>query len=206
MVSLSDLVENVTSGNSVAGKLVITFDDGYRDNFQYAAPILKSQNLPATFFITSGFIGNNNTAWWDQGAKPAPSWMEWEEVLLLRKAGFSIGSHTMHHANLGTTTALEAWREIVDSKKTLEHQLNMPVDLFAYPYGGKTNFNEEARELVKRAGYSCCLSCHGGIVAPNSDPFSLNRVAISEWQNRPEQLIMDVVREAATLSSKQQSR
>jgi peptidoglycan/xylan/chitin deacetylase (PgdA/CDA1 family) len=191
-IPLSEFVDRMEHGRSVAGTLAITFDDGYRDNFDNAAPILKRFDLPATFFIASGFMSTDHVAWWDQDLEPAPPWMSWDELVELARMGFEIGAHTRTHVDLGRVKGEVAGAEIRGSKLDLESRLGIPVSLFAYPYGRMENFCEENREEVYKAGFRCCASCHGGLVRPGSDPLRMNRVPISDWFSSPEQLAFEV--------------
>src|SRR5881394_1625536 len=67
VVPLSDQVAGIRAGRPMGGTLSITFDDGYVDNFEVAAPILRKLDLPATFFIATGFIGSKVVPFWDKG-------------------------------------------------------------------------------------------------------------------------------------------
>lgn len=192
VIALGELINLVEAGKSVEGKLVITFDDGYRDNFLNAAPLLTRLGLPATFFVTTGFIDNSNTAWWDSDALPKPEWMSWAELSQLFAENYSIGAHTVSHADLGSVSLSEASLEIKQSKIAIEAIIENTVDLFAYPYGGINNITEATRSIVKASNFRCCLSCHGGVVRKNSDPFNLARVPISPWQTKPEHFIVDL--------------
>jgi peptidoglycan/xylan/chitin deacetylase (PgdA/CDA1 family) len=97
----------------MGGTLSITFDDGYRDNYEVAAPILKRLDLPATFFVTTGFIGTRRVAPWDQNLVRQPGWMDWDQVRSLASQGFEIGCHTDTHIDMGTAdeqTVRAGWR------------------------------------------------------------------------------------------------
>jgi peptidoglycan/xylan/chitin deacetylase (PgdA/CDA1 family) len=161
------------------GTLSITFDDGYRDNFDNAAPILERLGLPATFFVATGFIGTDEVAWWDRSLPEAPKWMDWDQVRSLHSRGFEIGCHTVTHADLGSLSAEDARKEIAESKRRLKVELGTDVELFAYPYGGEENMTAENLLVVKGAGLRCSLSCHGGVNAIRSDPYTLRRVPIN---------------------------
>jgi len=161
------------------GTLSITFDDGYLDNFENAAPILERFGLPATFFVATGFIGTDQVAWWDRSMPEAPRWMDWDQIRSLHARGFEIGCHTVTHANLGSVSPETALREITEARHRLNTELGTDVDLFAYPYGGTANMSAENLAVVKGSGLRCSLSCHGGVNAIKANPFSLRRIPIN---------------------------
>lgn len=185
VVSLGRVLEMLKGGKPFRREMAITFDDGYRDNHDLAAPILKECNLTATFFVTTQFIGTNHVPWWDAKQGVLREWMNWEQVESLHRMGFEIGSHTMTHADLGSVSGEQALDEMLNSRIELEQRLSSPVTLFAYPYGGTGNITEKTRELVKVAGYSCCCSCFGGLNSKGTDPFRLRRIPISSWYRSP---------------------
>ncbi len=193
VISLGDLVTRLERGEDVAGTLAITFDDGYLDNYENAAPILREHDLPATFFITCDFIESETVAWWDAEITPPLPWMNWEQVRALADWGFEIGGHTRTHANLGEISGEVAVKEISGGREILEAKIGRPVDLFAYPYGRVNALAEENRGLVREAGFRCCVSCHGGTVTKGSDPYRLYRVPINGWFSDPYQFGLEVV-------------
>ena len=105
--------------------VLISFDDGYADNYDYAYPILREEQAPATFFVVSDKIGSENR-------------MTADELREMRVGGMAIGSHTVHHENLAGMTGEEIDFEMRESKESLEKILGNPVCAVAYP-GGKTN-------------------------------------------------------------------
>lgn len=187
VVPLRDLVEKLERGVKPYRELAITFDDGYRDNFENAAPILERFALPATFFVVTQWMGTDIVPWWDRNEGIRYPWMTWDEVRSLHARGFDIGSHTRTHVDLGSIDPMRAAGEILGGKQDLEHQLHAPVDLFAYPYGRPDNLADANRDLVRQAGFRCCCSCFGGIVGVETDPFYLVRVPISSHQLSPHQ-------------------
>lgn len=193
VVTLDELLDDLEQGRSIRGKLVITFDDGYRDNFTTAAPILSELDLPATFFITTGFIGTDRVPWWDQEAGIASEWMTWEEVTRLSEMGFSIGAHTVNHVDLGVVQGEEARREIEDSRAHLEDRLGRPVDLFAFPYGRAHQLSDDNRAMIEELGFRCAPACEGGRVEPGDDPYGLRREPISPWFEGVGHFALDVL-------------
>jgi peptidoglycan/xylan/chitin deacetylase (PgdA/CDA1 family) len=192
VLPLGEMVTRLERGDAVSRTLAITFDDGYRDNYEFAAPLLRSIGLPATFFLTSDFIGSDTVAAWDRECVPPPSWMTWEEAGRLHRDGFEIGAHTRTHANLGEVTGTEAEREIVGSRHEIETRLGAPVRLFAYPYGAAEHMTESNRDLVRQAGFRCCASCFGGGNPRGADPFRLRRIPITPWFSTPRQFAFEL--------------
>ncbi len=192
VVSLRHLVEKIESGLPLRNELIITFDDGYRDNYEYAAPVLKGMGLPATFFVVSQFVGTELVPWWDGNRRVPQSWMTWDQVRSLYHEGFEIGAHSRTHVDLGEVCGEKAKEEILGSRLELEEKLSAPVDLFAYPYGRKNQIAEENREIVKAAGFRCCCSCFGGVNRLGTDPFHLRRIPISSWYETPRDFGLDV--------------
>lgn len=185
VIPMRDLLDKLESGVPLDRNLVITFDDGYQDNYKFAAPILKSLDLPATVFLTSQFVGTDVVPWWDAQRGVKHPWMTWDEVRELHAQGFEIGAHTRTHANLAEICGLQAREEILGSRRDLEERLCAPVDLFAYPYGKKDQITERNRDIIKEGGLRCCCSCYGGINTSGTDPFHLRRIPISSWYESP---------------------
>ena len=185
VVSLRNLVGKLESGATLNRELAITFDDGYRDNFEHAAPILESLGLPATFFVVTQWIGTDVVPWWDREIGVHHPWMTWDQVRSLHRCGFELGAHTRTHVDLGSVTDRDAHREILGARWELEDQLSARVELFAYPYGRMDNLIDANRDLVRGAGFRCCCSCFGGVNVPGTDPFDLRRVPISPGSPSP---------------------
>jgi peptidoglycan/xylan/chitin deacetylase (PgdA/CDA1 family) len=186
VVPLSFILEKLRNGDPFRQELAITFDDGYMDNYELAAPILKTFHLPATFFITTQFIGSDFVPWWDEDLGVRHKWMTWDQVRALHRQGFEIGSHSRTHADLGKVPEVGALKELVSSRQELEDRLSAPVTLFSYPYGGPNNITKKNRELVKGAGYFCCCSCFGGVNVKGTNPYHLRRIPIASWYQSPQ--------------------
>jgi peptidoglycan/xylan/chitin deacetylase (PgdA/CDA1 family) len=192
VVSLPDLVKTLAAGRKPSRELVITFDDGYRDNFQNAAPVLEALSLPATFFVITQWINTDVVPFWDRQQGVRHPWMTWDEVRSLHGRGFDIGAHTRTHVDLATVSAARAKEEILGSRLELEQRLAAPVVSFAYPYGGRDNLTDAGRAMVKNAGFHCCCSGFGGTVSLQTDPFHVPRIAVSSWYPSPHQFGFDV--------------
>lgn len=193
VVPLAAQIAGCRDGRDTSGTLSITFDDGYRDNMEIAAPILRKLRLPATFFVTTGFIGTDYVPPWDQHLARQPGWMDWDQVRALREQGFDVGVHTDHHIDLGASSEELIRTELQRCRVVLQNELGVSATLFAYPFGGRGNISPPALQLVREAGFECCLSCCGGVNAPKSDPFALNRISVSPWYSTPHQLGLELL-------------
>lgn len=121
-------------------KVIITFDDGYKDNLINALPILKKYNFKAVFFIVTNLISKTNS--WDKENfnYKKMKLLNHEDIFELLGNNMSIGSHTCNHKNLTITDSSDLDYEIKNSKIYLENTFNTKVSAFSYPYG-KLNKN-----------------------------------------------------------------
>ena len=145
VVPLKTIVDAMQYGEKLPQRTVaLTFDDGYKDNYTVAYPILKQHKFPATLFIYPGYISNGGAA------------LTWDELQTMAADPLiSIQSHTYTHADLAKVSRrggaeAKLKHEIVDSKNTLEQKLDIKIDTLAYPYGV---FNPKVVSLTKAAGY-----------------------------------------------------
>lgn len=179
VVSLKALIEKIKNKKPIEPKtVVITFDDGYRDNLLCAAPILQKYNIPATFFITSGYINTNRVLPWDEQNGANHPLMSWDEVKELVRMGFDIGSHTVNHVNLGKVSMDIARREIIGSKEQIEDKINKRITAISYPFGRRKCFRSARKEIIKEAGFDSCCSGYGGKVTECSDLYNLYRISM----------------------------
>lgn len=154
--------------------VALTFDDGFRDFYTSAAPVLRRLDLRATVFLPTGHCGKTNK-WAGQ-----PQWvaeralLDWAQIIELAKDGFDFGSHSISHPNLTALSGEEAENEIAGSKAQIEERVGRRVTMFAYPYGRWSSF---VRDIVSRHYQGAC-STGAGVVEANADPFALPRVDV----------------------------
>jgi peptidoglycan/xylan/chitin deacetylase (PgdA/CDA1 family) len=178
-VSLPSLIKMIIGKQEIAPRtVVVTFDDGYRDNFVNAAPILLKYEVPATFFITTGYINTEKVFDWDCGSDVNYPLMSWQEVRNLAGMGFDIGSHTVNHVDLGKVSTKLAKQELHDSKDKIESEIGKAVTSFAYPFGRKDCIRPDVIDIIKEVGYGCCCSGYGGKVNNDSDVYNLRRIGM----------------------------
>jgi peptidoglycan/xylan/chitin deacetylase (PgdA/CDA1 family) len=162
----------ITSSHTDARPLVfLTFDDGFRDVFEHALPVLRQQRCCSIVFLVSEFIGKTNE-WQQRAGDIAVPMMDEAQARDWLAAGQEIGSHTRTHPRLTQLSADRAREEIVASKKSLEDRFGRAVDHFCYPYG---DWNEAIRDLVQEAGYRTACTTNPGVNLPGTSPFELKR-------------------------------
>ena len=180
VVRIEDVVGRTVFRRSLRPIVAVTFDDGYRDNFENAAPILLRCRVPAAFFVCTGLVNTDRGFRHDlvKLGKVIPA-MTWKQVEALKSWTFSLGSHTRTHVNCAKDDPAMVDSEIVESKRDLEDAIGPHDLIFAYPYGGREDFNDHWRERVRRAGYIGCLSAYGGCIRGEINPFNVVRMNIS---------------------------
>lgn len=175
-----------------ATSVAIHFDDCYRDIFNNAAPVLKTLNLPATFFINPGFLDTDRIFPHDSGKSPFRfENLRSPELQSLRRDGFGIGAHTVNHVDLGACPVADAEVEIVESGLQLTRILEAPVKLFSFPFGAPENIRKETADIVVRAQYQALFSAYGGFVDHSSSVWDIPRFGVS-GDTRPLYLLLEV--------------
>jgi len=165
-VSLEDLVLASENKKKLPEKpIVITFDDGWENQYEYAFPILSKYGLTATFFVFTNAIGHER-------------YLTWEQVQTLSDAGMVIGSHSKSHPYLDLIYEREKLiEELAGSKSILENKIKKEVNTFAYPFGVMT---PEIATLLKESGYITARKFSGGIYKLGDDPFSIKGLHVTE--------------------------
>lgn len=244
LLSLDDAVACMRAGTPLPrAAAVVTFDDGYRDNYLNAFPLLRRYHIPATIFLTVNGVENNETLWYDRvvnairrtdrpavsltvgGARTWPlttlrqrydaaqsitcrlkhtspdtreafirqlqealgcdgpikdetsQLLSWDEVREMGRGGMTFGSHGLSHAILTTLSPAEAERDLAVSKQAIEKNTGAPVRMFAYPNGGRADFNPGIEQMLERTGYLGACTLLSG--RRNSvSPYAINRYCV----------------------------
>ncbi|NOY60718.1 MAG: polysaccharide deacetylase family protein [Calditrichaeota bacterium] len=244
VVSLEQAVSEKSRGTVAPNTVCLTFDDGYKDNYDFAFPILNKYHLPATIFLPTDFIGRNRMLWHDRvltilektkikritfekaglfgidimhprsrakvafkllswlkkfpptvrdsriieiaticriSERPAQRMMlNWDEVKKMHRNGIHFGAHTKSHPILSFLSNEELKDEIGGSKNVIEGNLQAPVYSFAYPNGGKGDFDASAKDVLKKAEFQCAVSTIYGFNSASQDAYELLRC--SPWE------------------------
>lgn len=180
VLSAADLLEWLDyEGNDRPGKgLVITFDDGYEDNYKVALPILQSYSCPAIFFATTGYIDNEKQFPHDRKRYPETGFkkMNWQQLKEAAQAGIEIGIHSDTHIDFGSSPYDEVVREIETSLKKYEDYFDRKSVLMAYPFGARENITEELRDYVRKHDRIAALfAAYGGKNISPFDKYDIKR-------------------------------
>ncbi len=153
--------------------VMITFDDGYEDNYYNAMPLLKKYNFKATIFLVADKTYNE----WDCKKESDTEYklLSDNHICDMINNGIEFGSHTLSHADLTALDHNDFTQEIVKSKKLLEEKVGAEITTFAYPYG---KLNPKIKSAVKDAGYKFGLATDSGPLAIHEDYFEIRRIAI----------------------------
>jgi len=141
--------------------VLLTFDDGYRDFYTDAYPIMKKYQVKGTVYVVSGFIGYRNYM------------TELQIQTIAHEELVEIGSHTVHHVSLTHAPVEEIQKELLDSKSMLEQLIGLPVVSFAYPNG---SFDDSAVKEVSASGFTTAVITKPGIDIDPKDRFKLVRI------------------------------
>ncbi len=142
--------------------VLVTFDDGYANNYEVAFPIMKALGIKSNIFLVYETIDQHN-AWHDPKSEPWIRMLTWKQCFEMRDSGLvEFGSHTMKHRNLPTISLEEAKWELAESKRRLEEKLGVPMRGFAYPYGAGA-YVPAVRQAAREAGYRYDFGIKQGI-------------------------------------------
>ncbi|MDF2882173.1 MAG: polysaccharide deacetylase [Clostridiaceae bacterium] len=163
-LSMSELFNFMKYNKEVPQKsVVITFDDGYEDNFINAYPILRHYNLKATIFIITDLC--------NQGGL----YIKFPQLKEMINNGIEIGSHTLDHSKLNKLTYDEQLYNLKQSKKIIDEKLGINCKYLSYPYG---EYNKVTINALKEAGYKMAFTTKGKWAYKSNGIFTLNRIYI----------------------------
>jgi len=246
VLPLRELVDLAARGALPRRAVAITFDDGYRDNYQFAYPVLSELRLPATIFLATGSIETGRPLWHDRifdafrrtrarhlavGALDLPMdspdrklralhallnelrartpgereavvraalaaldleenpalgdrMLTWAQAREMRAGGVDFGAHSVTHPILTRMPLEEAMGEILTSRRDVQEHVGAPVELFAYPNGSRSDFNEPLKAGLRDAGFRAAVTTIWGSNPAAGDPFELKRLGSWDVDSR----------------------
>jgi len=144
--------------------VILTFDDGYRDNFFHAYRLLRRSKSVGTFFLITSFIDENR-----------PGYLTWGQVRVMRQGGMEFGSHTYTHPDLrGQSVDYLVW-QIVGSQEAIAERIEEPVRFFSYPAG---SYDQQVIDVLRSAGFWAAVNTQQGDEQTSDGLFELKRIRI----------------------------
>jgi peptidoglycan/xylan/chitin deacetylase (PgdA/CDA1 family) len=164
-ITLDQLVTDIEMGTTSNSKpVVLTFDDGWENQYKNAFPLLKKYHMTATFFIYTNPIGTLH-------------YLTWDEIKEMDAAGMTIGDHTLSHPYLKKLSIDQLTKEVTQSKTIIEKHLGKPVVHFASPFGYS---NPNIMAVVKAAGYNTARTTYKGTYHTKEELFKLRGVLVTD--------------------------
>ena len=155
-ITMSEFEREILSGTTspVAKPVVLGFDDGWKNQFTYAFPLLQKYHMTAVFYIYTNPIGRD------------ARFMTWEQIKELDHSGMEIADHTLSHPYLQKLSPEALRHEVLDSKKKLEEELGKPITHFASPFGYTS---PELVSLLREGGFHTARTGHPGTMHSGAD-------------------------------------
>lgn len=157
--------------------LAITIDDGYRDNYLNAFPVLKKYNLPASVFLTTGLIATDNAFKRYEG-NPLPDMLNWDEIAEMARHGITFGPHSYSHPHLPALRPDDQERELQDSLKMINKMVpeRARLNIFCYPYG---EYDQNTLDILRELAVAFALTVKPGVNTSDTLPLELHRTMVS---------------------------
>jgi len=167
VIAPQDYAQILTDGKEKATKnlVMLTFDDGYKNNYTYAYPVLKEYGFRAVIFVVVNKIGEED-------------YLNVDEIKEMQKHGIIIASHTLNEKYVPSLKKVRLNEELCGSKEKLEQMIGKPIEFFAYCSGGYTI---QAQKILKDAGYLVAFTTNRGFdkSLANDDPYAIRRIKVS---------------------------
>lgn len=188
----SELIEYYRERGSFPPRgITLTFDDGWRDNYTHAFPVLRELEIKATVFLVPSCIGQVSSKAQAEGEGGRAHLLR-EEILEMSQHGIEFGSHSLNHKLLHELSYPTVKLEVEESKRQIEALLQKPCKVFAYPAG---YFSEEVKQIIADAGHTAGFSTIYG-PTDHVDLYALNRVEVL----RRDRFLFQFIRKVKPLS------
>jgi peptidoglycan/xylan/chitin deacetylase (PgdA/CDA1 family) len=166
-ITLYALIDHLTHGAALPEKpVVITFDDGYRDQYTNALPLLAERGMTATFFVVTDFINDQR-----------PEYVTWDMVREMYAAGMSIEGHGRNHISLANKDNDYLIWQALGTYESIEHEIGVRPRFISYPAG---EFDQRTIDIFRSAGYWAGFTTRQGATHNNDDDdlFQLRRIRV----------------------------
>jgi len=164
-IGLLDLVLHLTRGEPLPDKpVILTFDDGYRDNYTQAFPLLERYGFAATFFLVTGPIDAAN-----------PDFLSWDQVQEMHRAGMEFEPHSLDHPDMRDRATEFLVYQVLASKGAIEERTGETCRFFAYPSG---RYDEHVIDVLRSADFWGAVLTEQGATHRTGDLFVLRRVRV----------------------------
>jgi len=162
-VTLKDLVYHLALGYPMPERpVILTFDDGYRDNFTHAYRLLRRFNSVGTFFLITSVVDENH-----------PDYLTWGQVRVMHQGGMEFGSHSYSHPELrGQSVDYLVW-QIVGSQEAIAERIQEPVRFFSYPAG---SYDQQVIDVLRSAGFWAAVTTEQGDWHASGNLYELKRI------------------------------
>jgi len=174
-VTLYQVIDALQRGLPLPDKpVVITFDDGYRDNYENAFPLLKERSMQATIFVVTDFIDENR-----------PAYLTWEMAREMLAGGIAIESHGRNHVSLANKNDDYLVWQALGSLETIEYELGVRPRFVSYPAG---EYDQRTIDIFQSANYWAGFTTRQGANLDNQHLFALPRIRVRNTTT-PDELI-----------------
>lgn len=175
IIPLDRLVDYLKNGKLTSENFAaLTFDDGYRDNFEIAYPILKCLNIPATMYLTPGYLDSNES-----------QYLTWDMVREMMNSGLiHVGNHTFGHSVLSTLSKELQEQDIRTGRQRLEEMLGIKITSFAYPLGQPVHYSQDTVDIIERDRYDFALTAFTKMIEnPFTSTYEIPRIVMDGTNN-----------------------
>lgn len=163
-ITMAQLVAHLRDRQPLPSKpIIISFDDGWEEQYAVAFPILKKYGQSGTFFVYTNPLDRKQ-------------FLSWKQIEEMAAAGMDFQAHSLTHPHLRALAPDVAYREIAESKAIIEKRLGKPVVAFSYPFG---EYNDAVIQMVKRAGFASAVTLASGYKQRIDELFTLHRIRVS---------------------------
>lgn len=175
ILPLTELLTNPLNDQKI--QVALTFDDGYGCLYDTVLPILNDVKAVGTVYLNTGWVGQESrkVSCPELGHYPGEHFLTWDEVKILDKAGWEIGSHGVEHIDLTKQSLEVIEKELQDSKVTIKSQLRKPCEHFAYTFG---RHDKRVRNIARQVGYCYATAAHHQPLSKNDDRMALPRLNV----------------------------